>query len=90
MYTKDEDIRQFMLCLPEAPGTESVAQAIHALQGLGALDSQESLTALGRRIYKLPLDPHLSKALVTACIFKYVLLFKLTNIYIISILSYVK
>uniref|UniRef100_A0A1B6KUX6 RNA helicase n=1 Tax=Graphocephala atropunctata TaxID=36148 RepID=A0A1B6KUX6_9HEMI len=70
MYTKDENIKQFLSCLPEPPGEEAVNQAVGVLQSMGALDLDENLTPLGKRIYKFPLDPYLSKALVHACIFK--------------------
>lgn len=70
MHTKDEDVSEFLSGLPEPPSTEAVAQAVKELQDIGALDHEEDLTALGRRIYRLPLQPHLSKALVHACLFK--------------------
>ncbi|XP_054278787.1 ATP-dependent RNA helicase DHX30-like isoform X2 [Macrosteles quadrilineatus] len=70
MHTKDENISQFLSQLPEPPRLESVTQAVRVLQAMGALDEDENLTPLGKRIYKLPLDPYLSKALVHACLFK--------------------
>lgn len=70
MHTQDEDVKEFLSGLPEPPSPESVDQALKVLQDMGALDHEGDLTALGRRIYRLPLQPHLSKALVHACVLK--------------------
>lgn len=50
---------------------ENVDIAVAELQLLGALDKEEKLTALGKRIAAFPFDPCLSKALVNSVFFKY-------------------
>lgn len=49
--------------------------AVSELQHLGALDKEEKLTALGKRIAAFPFDPCLSKALVYSVFFKYIYYF---------------
>lgn len=49
--------------------------AVSELQLLGALDKEEKLTALGKRIAAFPFDPCLSKALVNSVFFKYTMIF---------------
>lgn len=51
---------------------ENIDIAVSELQILGALDEDEKLTALGKRIAAFPFDPCLSKALVNSVFFKYV------------------
>lgn len=53
------------------PSQETVDIAVSELQLLGALDNEEKLTALGKRIAAFPFDPCLSKALVNSVFFKY-------------------
>lgn len=53
------------------PNLETVDIAVSELQLLGALDNEEKLTALGKRIAAFPFDPCLSKALVNSVFFKY-------------------
>lgn len=60
--------------MPEPPLPETVAQAVLELIRLGALDENEMLTALGRRIATFTTHPKLSKALVHAAIFRYLYL----------------
>jgi len=52
------------------PNLETVDIAVSELQLLGALDREEKLTALGKRIAAFPFDPCLSKALVHSVFFK--------------------
>lgn len=54
------------------PNLETIDIAVSELQLLGALDKEENLTALGKRIAAFPFDPCLSKALVNSVFFKYV------------------
>lgn len=71
MYSAtDEKIADFFSQLPEPPNSAAVNQAVSVLQSLGALDSDEDLTPLGKRIYLFTTHPFLSKALVYAAIFK--------------------
>lgn len=48
----------------ESPSRESVEAALHMLVGLGALDSNEQLTELGKTLAELPLEPRVGKMLV--------------------------
>jgi ATP-dependent RNA helicase DHX30 len=60
--------------MPEPPSHEAVTQAVDELIHLGALDENEMLTPLGRRIAMFTTHPKLSKALVHAAIFRYLYL----------------
>lgn len=60
--------------MPEPPPPEAVVQAVYELIHLGALDENEMLTPLGRRIAMFTTHPKLSKALVHAAIFRYLYL----------------
>jgi len=53
-----------------SPSVESIDIAVSELQLLGALDREEKLTALGKRIAAFPFDPCLSKALVNSVFLK--------------------
>lgn len=46
--------------LPDA----AVDRAVEVLRGLGALDEQERITALGRRLVGIPTDPRIARGLV--------------------------
>jgi len=50
----------------EAPTSQSVVRAEQTLKLLGALDAKGAITALGRRMVRLPLPPRLSKLLISA------------------------
>lgn len=66
------------------PNCQTIDISVSELQLLGALDQEEKLTALGKRIAAFPFDPCLSKALVHSVFFKYeVILNKLKIIFII-------
>ncbi|PNF28423.1 hypothetical protein B7P43_G16197, partial [Cryptotermes secundus] len=69
-YSQDEKAEGFLSQMPEPPPPESVAQAVHELIHLGALDEDEKLTPLGRRIAMFTTHPKLSKALVHAAVFR--------------------
>ncbi|XP_060862840.1 ATP-dependent RNA helicase DHX30-like isoform X1 [Metopolophium dirhodum] len=56
--------------LLNSPSVESIDIAVSELQLLGALDREEKLTALGKRIAAFPFDPCLSKALVNSVFLK--------------------
>ncbi|KAL4119170.1 hypothetical protein QTP88_012015 [Uroleucon formosanum] len=56
--------------LLNSPSVESIDIAVSELQILGALDREEKLTALGKRIAAFPFDPCLSKALVNSVFLK--------------------
>lgn len=48
----------------EAPSRRAVADGLQTLTELGALDEQGMLTALGRELARLPLDPRIGRMLV--------------------------
>lgn len=50
----------------DPPNREAVLEALEHLQELEALDNFMRLTALGRRMSEFPLDPPLSKVLITS------------------------
>ncbi|XP_025196518.1 putative ATP-dependent RNA helicase DHX30 [Melanaphis sacchari] len=56
--------------LLNSPSVETIDIAVSELQLLGALDKEEKLTALGKRIAAFPFDPCLSKALVHSVFLK--------------------
>jgi pre-mRNA-splicing factor ATP-dependent RNA helicase DHX16 len=50
----------------DAPPVSALAASLESLYALGYLDSTGAVTKLGRRASELPLDPRLSKVLLTA------------------------
>ncbi len=58
------DVKQFPFI--EAPSDKSVNDGYRQLHELGALDDQRRLTAEGRQIAKLPVDPSVAKMVVEA------------------------
>ncbi|KAJ9454107.1 putative pre-mRNA-splicing factor ATP-dependent RNA helicase DEAH5 [Diplonema papillatum] len=50
----------------DAPPQETLVMALESLYALGALDEEGLLTRLGRRMAEFPLEPPLSKVLITA------------------------
>ena len=51
---------------PETPPKPAYRQAVTLLQGLGALDEQQRVSALGERMARLPLHPRLAHMLLRA------------------------
>ncbi|GFR46511.1 hypothetical protein Agub_g8095, partial [Astrephomene gubernaculifera] len=49
------------------PSPTAVSSALRLLRGIGAFDSSESLTSLGRHLNRMPMDPRVGKALVYGC-----------------------
>jgi len=76
--------------MPEPPLPGTVALAVLELIHLGALDENEMLTPLGRRIAMFTTHPKLSKALVHAAIFRYLYLKFLLKIVMICCSNYFK
>jgi ATP-dependent RNA helicase DHX29 len=54
----------------DKPLAVNVQRAILALQEVKALTSEEKITPLGAHLVKLPLDVHLGKFLLLACLFQ--------------------
>ena len=61
---KIENIVKFDFMDPPAP--ESMMRALETLNYLGALDDEGNLTEVGHQMAELPLDPQLSKALLSS------------------------
>lgn len=59
-----EDLVHFDFMEPPSP--ESMMRALEMLHFLGAVDDECDLTEAGRHMAQLPIDPHLSKALICA------------------------
>ncbi|TRY50620.1 Prp16p pre-mRNA splicing factor HrpA family SFII helicase [Cryptosporidium tyzzeri] len=59
-----EDVFSFPFIDP--PSSSSISTSLYQLWSLGALDDNGSLTDLGRQMARFPLDPPLSKVLLTA------------------------
>ncbi|XP_050422024.1 ATP-dependent RNA helicase DHX30-like isoform X2 [Adelges cooleyi] len=66
----DKKARLVLSKLLNPPDLENINGAVSELKLLGALDNDEVLTALGKRIAAFPFDPFLSKALVNSIFFK--------------------
>ena len=49
----------------EPPGSRAIADGYQSLQELGAVDDSRRLTALGRELARLPLDPRLGRMLAS-------------------------
>ena len=58
------DIAQFGFLDP--PDTRQVRDGLAVLHELGALDDRRELTSIGRRMARLPLDPHLARMVLAA------------------------
>ena len=52
------------------PPTSAVLSAVDSLSNLGSLDSDEALTALGRLLSQIPMDPRLAKTCIFACMLR--------------------
>jgi pre-mRNA-splicing factor ATP-dependent RNA helicase DHX38/PRP16 len=50
----------------DPPPQETILNAMYQLWILGALDNLGSLTSLGRKMAEFPVDPPLSKMIITA------------------------
>jgi len=59
-----EDLVHFDFMEPPSP--ESMMRALEILRFLGAIDDEADLTEAGRQMAMLPIDPHLSRALIGA------------------------
>lgn len=51
---------------PDPPPAENLSKALESLYALGALSASGEVTKLGRQMSEFPLDPTLSKAIITA------------------------
>lgn len=67
----EEKVETFLSQLPEPPDDSAVNKAISELMKMGALDADEKLTHLGKRIATFTEHPTLAKAVVLARIFWY-------------------
>ncbi|KAK0090899.1 hypothetical protein PV325_000065 [Microctonus aethiopoides] len=65
-----EKALDFLGSMPQPPARSTIRQAVQNLINLGALDNEENLTPLGKRIALFTLNPQLSKAIVYSSIFQ--------------------
>ncbi|KAH0554070.1 ATP-dependent RNA helicase DHX30-like [Cotesia glomerata] len=68
-YT-NEKTKMFLRSMPQPPATSIIDAAVRDLVKLGALDHNENLTALGKRIALFTVHPTLSKSMVYSSIFQ--------------------
>ncbi|XP_015124522.1 ATP-dependent RNA helicase DHX30 [Diachasma alloeum] len=68
-YSSNEKALDFFGSVPEPPAPTIIKQAVRDLIHLGALDEDENLTPLGKRIAFFTVHPKLSKALLYSSIF---------------------
>ncbi len=61
---KLDDIETFPFV--EAPTGRAIADGYHLLQELGALDERNQLTAVGRELARLPVDPRIARMILAA------------------------
>ncbi|XP_015607634.1 putative ATP-dependent RNA helicase DHX30 isoform X2 [Cephus cinctus] len=67
-YSNEKAI-DFLAKMPQPPSASAIERAVSDLRKLGALDENETLTALGKRISLFTTHPKLSKAMVYSSIF---------------------
>jgi HrpA-like RNA helicase len=67
---RNGDIRQFLAGAVEPPNPAGVDEAVGSLVKMGALTSNEDLTALGKVLASLPIHPALGKMIVLGALFK--------------------
>ena len=52
------------------PAPSAIMSSVGSLFSLGALDGDEALTALGRLLSQIPMDPRLAKTCIFACMLR--------------------
>ncbi|EJT97204.1 P-loop containing nucleoside triphosphate hydrolase protein [Dacryopinax primogenitus] len=67
---EDEDVKSFLLRAISPPKISALDQAWVVLREIGAIDTHDNLTALGRHLALLPMDLRLAKMLILAAIFR--------------------
>lgn len=65
-----EKVENFLGSMPQPPRISAVKKAISDLQILGALNDNQDLTSLGKKIALFTIHPKLSKAMVYSSIFQ--------------------
>lgn len=63
-------IENVLLRAFDPPLALNIQRAIASLQEVDALTAAEDITPLGRHLVKLPMDVHLGKLLLLACLFQ--------------------
>lgn len=66
----DQPLDELLADLPTQPGVHRVAEAVDILKGIGAMDSQLRVTALGMKLLCLPVEPRLAKMILTGVTLK--------------------
>lgn len=59
----------------DPPPAETLIRSLEQLYALGALNDRGELTKLGRRMAEFPLDPQLSKMVISSGNFSYIICF---------------
>ncbi|XP_018577775.1 putative ATP-dependent RNA helicase DHX30 [Anoplophora glabripennis] len=70
VFSNNMDALEFMTKLPTPPEENATLRAVDDLKDLEMLDKEEKLTSLGTVCADFQLEPKLSKALISAVIFK--------------------
>ncbi|KAJ8925971.1 hypothetical protein NQ315_009826 [Exocentrus adspersus] len=70
VFSNNMNAIEFMSKLPTPPEENATLRAVEELQDLEMLDKDENLTSLGTTCADFQLEPKLSKALISAVIFK--------------------
>jgi len=68
-YREKTSIREFLNKAPDVPSVEAVERAVRTLIDIGALTEEEDLTAIGRRLATLPMDPRMGKMVLYGLLF---------------------
>jgi HrpA-like RNA helicase len=64
------DVEDVLKEVIEPPEEQRVAAAIKSLEMVGALDSNQSITSLGRVLLQLPVDAAIGKVCLLGCFFR--------------------
>lgn len=62
-------MQEFMACAMNPPSPQTVNNAILQLKSIGAIDTKQELTPLGRHLAHLPVEPTLGKMILMGAIF---------------------
>lgn len=70
------------------PPPSAIMSSVDSLSSLGALDADEALTALGRLLSQIPMDPRLAKTCIFACMLRSALAHTFRHQFCCSVLLY--
>jgi len=63
-----DGVLSFLTKAMDPPHVLSIVNAVSLLQSINCLDSNESITTMGKAISKLPMDPRMGRMIVLGCI----------------------